>query len=80
MTEVQQIIDALQDLCEDSAVPKNIKLKMQEITKLLESSEESSIKINKALDELDVIATDSNLQAFTRTQIYNIISLLESVS
>ncbi|MBU0461926.1 MAG: UPF0147 family protein, partial [Nanoarchaeota archaeon] len=39
--------------------------------------EELSIRINKALSELDEISDDTNLQAYTRTQIWNIASMLE---
>jgi len=79
MTENRHIINTIKDLSEDAEVPKNVKQKLKEIIELLDSSGDDSIKINKVLEELDSIATDSNLQPFTRTQIYNIISLLESV-
>ena len=40
---------------------------------------ELSIKVNKAMNELDDIASDINLQAYTRTQIWNIVSSLEKI-
>jgi len=37
------------------------------------------IRINKALHELEEIADDINLQPFTRTQLWNIVSILEKI-
>lgn len=71
------IIEAFKELQEDNVVPKNVKAKLKEILKTLQSNCELEIKVNKALDELDQIANDSNLQAYTRTQIWNVASLLE---
>ena len=34
-------------------------------------------KINKALHELEEVAEDTNMQPYTRTQIWNVVSLLE---
>lgn len=73
------IIEALQELAADSTVPKNVKSKIEEITNTLKSEEDISITINKALGELDEIADDTNLQTYTRTQIWNIASMLEMI-
>ena len=73
------IIDTIEDLTKDDTIPRNVKGKLNEILQSLKSSQELSIKINKALDDLDEISSDSNLQAYTRTQIWNIASLLESL-
>lgn len=76
---LQSIIDTLDDLTRDDTIPRNVKSKLVEILHSLKGPEELSIKINKALDDLDEISSDSNLQAYTRTQIWNIASLLESL-
>lgn len=77
--ELQQVLVALQELNEDSTVPKNVKLKVENTIKMLNANAELSIKVSKALNELEVVADDSNVQAHTRTQIFNIVSLLELV-
>ena len=69
----------MRELEHDNTVPKNIKTKMGEIIAVLKDETEVSIRVNKALHELDEISDDSNLQAFTRTQIWNIASMLETV-
>ena len=79
MNQFIEIIEILKTLQDDAAVPKNIRLRVQGTVTILESGEESSIKINKALNELDQIANDVNLQSYTRTQIWNIMSVLEKL-
>ncbi len=81
MTEekLKDIIDALSELSIDLAVPKNIKSKISDMINILEDDSELSIRINKVLNELDEIADDPNLQAYTRVQILNIVSLLETI-
>ena len=71
------IIETLGDLKEDGVVPKNIKIKVDTIIQDLSQESEISMKVNKALNELDEISDDPNLQAYTRTQIWNIVSMLE---
>lgn len=78
--ELDEVITALTDLKEDSAVPKNVKLKIDNTIKILNEDSDQSLKVDRALQELDDIADDSNVQAFTRTQIWNIVSLLEKIA
>ncbi|MBW2968431.1 UPF0147 family protein [Candidatus Woesearchaeota archaeon] len=75
---LQNIIEALEELSTDGAVPRNIKSKVEDVLAVLkDETQELSLKINKALSELDDISEDSNLQADSRTQIWNIASMLE---
>jgi len=76
----QEAIEALNELEADINIPKNIKTKLQEIIDILEEDTELSIKISKVLNELDEISNDANLEPFTRTQIWNIVSMLEKVN
>lgn len=80
MASLAEIIDVIKDLIDDNTVPKNVKVKLSEIARMLETEdEEISLKVNKALHELDEIASDANLQSYTRTQILGISSALESL-
>lgn len=76
---VQQIIDSIKELNEDHTVPRNIKIKFERVMKALEEDADISIRVDKAQQELDEISDDSNLQAYTRTQIWNVVSLLEKL-
>jgi len=80
MSQFIDIIEILRTLQDDVTVPKNIRLRVQETVTILESSEESSIKINKALNELEDLADDSNMQSYIRTQLWNVVSSLEKLT
>lgn len=78
--EIDDIINGLKELLEESSVPKNIKENIQRVIKTLGEDDEESVRINKALNELDEVADDVNMQPYTRTQIWNIVSMLEKVN
>jgi len=81
-TENQQlfnIISGLEELQDDSMTPKNVKTKIEEIVILLKNGTNDPLVINRTLDELDQLTSDYNLDSFTRTQIFNIMSLMELV-
>lgn len=77
---IEKVALALRELMEDAAVPRNIKVKIEGITSCLGNGSEMSLKINKALNELDEIVNDINLQSHTRTQIWGIVSILENIT
>ena len=77
--DVDIIIKSLNEIQEDATVPSNVRLKIEAIVDTLRNNTELSIKVNKGLNELDEIASDVNLQAYTRTQIWNVMSLLEKL-
>ncbi|MBN1502222.1 UPF0147 family protein [Candidatus Woesearchaeota archaeon] len=77
--QLNRIIEALAQLKEDTTVPRNVKSRIDHIISVLSSEQETSLKINKALNELDEISSDNNLQPFTRTQLWNISSMLEAI-
>jgi uncharacterized protein (UPF0147 family) len=74
---VKDAVSLLNELKEDTTVPKNIKSKIESVIISLEEKSEVSININKAMNELEEVADDVNLQSFSRTQVWNIVSLLE---
>ena len=74
---LQPILLALQEVEEDSSTPKNVKEKISLTIKVLNTDAELAIKVSKALHELEYLSEDSNVQPYTRTQIFNIVSLLE---
>lgn len=76
--QIKDIIEALSKLLEDTTVPKNIKIKIENTIKALKEND-VSMGVDKALQELDEIADDVNIQPYTRTQIWAIVSMLEKV-
>lgn len=78
--EVLNIITNLSQIEEDQSVPKNIRAKIKNAVIALKQEKTSiEIKKDKALQELDNLDDDPNIPMYTRTQIWNIVSLLESI-
>lgn len=78
--ELGGVLEAIDELQEDTTVPKNIKIKLQAISSMLkEEKVDPRMVINKVLDQLEELSEDVNLQAYTRTQLWNIVSMLESI-
>jgi uncharacterized protein (UPF0147 family) len=79
--EVQNVIEFLRELSEDMTVPRNIKGKAESTIKILsDTSMELSIRVDKSLSELEEVCDDANIQPYTRTQIWNIVSCLEKLT
>lgn len=77
---INDIIGNLEDVEKDNSVPKNVREKVKSsIVALREENLELAIKINKALQELDDLSDDPNIPNYTRTQIWNAVSLLEGI-
>jgi len=79
MDTLQQVIAALKELGNDSSTSKSVKVKVASMLVMLNDEAEVSMKVSKALHELEEISEDINVQSDTRTQIFNIVSLLEVV-
>ncbi len=72
------IIDALQEIATDNTVPRNVKERLTKVVETLKQEKEDfPLRKDKALSELDEVVEDTNLQAYTRTQIWNVVSALE---
>ncbi len=79
MTDLDTAIERMEELKEGD-VPSNVKNALDEcIDSLQEDDEELSVRINTATSRLDEVSNDPNITLHTRTEIWNIASLLESV-
>ena len=79
LTHIEGIVSSLNEILEDQSVPKNVRSKIQGTILSLKEEVEPSIKINKALNTLDELSNDPNLQSYTRAQIWNVMSVLEKI-
>ena len=77
--KITEILEIMGELLEDSVVPKNIKAKIENAKNALEEEADVSIRVNKALDQLEEISDDTNMEPYTRSQIWNIVSALEMI-
>ncbi len=77
--QIKSIVEVLEDLKENGSVPRNVKDKLTSTISTLEDGGEISLRVNKALHELEEVADDPNLQTYARTQIWNVVSALEKL-
>ena len=78
--QIQNIIEVLLEIENDDLVPKNIRIKIRgAISALQDDRKETDVKINCSLQELDDLNENANVPQYTRTQIWNIVSTLESI-
>ena len=77
---LMQVLEALQVIENDIAVPRNIREGIKNSMQVLkENNIEIAVKINRSLQELEELSDNPNIPVYTRTQLWNIVSLLESV-
>ena len=79
-TRLRQIMEVLDQLAEDTSVPRNIRRGATEAKdRLQQKSEALDIRSASAIMILDELANDPNIPLHGRTLIWNIISQLETV-
>ncbi len=77
---LEEIHFIITELKQDRSVPKNVVAKLENMERIFEDNEEDIyIKVDRALQMVEEIMEDANLQPFVRTKLWNICSLLESI-
>lgn len=76
---VCNVVEFLQELTQDNTMPRNVREKIGHITQMLQSDDDLNICKDRAMSELDEISNDVNLKSYTRTQIWNVVSMLEKL-
>jgi uncharacterized protein (UPF0147 family) len=79
MSNVSEIIDLLSEISDDPSSTKNLKAKISQIVNILKADGDLSLKKNKASHELDELASNSDIDSYTRTQLLGIVGALENV-
>jgi uncharacterized protein (UPF0147 family) len=76
----ENVISLLQQIVNDRSVPRNIRAKCEESIKILkDESQDAAIRINAVISYMDEITNDPNIPTYTRIQVWNIVSILESL-
>lgn len=78
MDGLREAVQLLSQIEQDYTVPKNIRLRIKTTISVLSDEKDMAIKIDKSLQELDDVSDDPNVPSYTRTLIWNVVSLLES--
>jgi uncharacterized protein (UPF0147 family) len=78
--KLKQVIDVLDQLAEDTSVPRNIRRGATSAKeRLLQTNDALDVRAASAIFILDELANDPNIPLHGRTLIWNIISQLETV-
>lgn len=77
--KIQQIIDMINMVLEDTSVPKNIRTALSNAKMRLQSNDDLIVKVSSAIYMIEPVSEDVNLPSYARTQIWSIISALESI-
>ncbi len=79
---LKQVSEMLLELTEDRSIPRNIKRGAKEAATewLLNKSKDIDVRIFSAINILEEQVDDPNIPMHARTQIYNIITQLETLN
>ena len=75
---LNDIVDLMEEIMQDTSVPRNIRQAVDNAKTKLQSKEDVAVKVTGAIYLLDDISNDINMPSHTRTEIWTIISELES--
>ena len=80
MANIQEIMEILTVIEGDNSVPRNVRVKIKSAMCMLEDPQGVALNVtfDKILQELDNLSEDPNLPTYTRTQIWSLVSSLES--
>lgn len=75
--DLKPIADMLEQIANDRTVPRNIRAAAERSKAALDGEGSIDLKISTAIHVLDEIINDPNMPMYTRTRIWNIVSMLE---
>ena len=78
---IETISKLLDEINEDRTVPRNIRKSITDAKDHLNNEkDEIKVRVSSAVSILDGISNDPNIPIYTRTQIWNIVSMLEAMN
>jgi hypothetical protein len=76
--ELKRVSAILEQIVNDRTVPRNIRKAAEDSKAALNSDKDQlELRISTAIHILDEIINDPNMPMYTRTQIWNAVSMLE---
>jgi len=76
---LMEAMSVLNEIADDQTISKNIKTMVVSVLSILEEDCDVAVKCDKAIQTLTV-CEDNNIDMFTKTRIWSLLSILESVS
>lgn len=74
-----EIILLMKELEQDNGVSSNTKEKIVNSINTLNQDMDLSFKASKVIHEIEEVSQNNNIESYTRTQLWNIVSLLEKL-
>ena len=76
---VDEVLALMEDILSDRSVPRNIRAKVEDSKKKIELDSMDCVNFGSAIYSLDDICNDINMPSHTRTEIWSLISQIESI-
>ncbi len=77
---IGQALTILKDISEDTTTPRNIRrVAKSAMDALQDTSKTYAVRSANVISMLDEISQDPNMPPYTRTKIWNVVSLLETI-
>lgn len=78
--DIESVNNMLDEISEDRTVPRNVRTMIQEAKENLNNEKhDMAVRINGAISILDEVSNDQNIPVYTRTHVWNIVSILEAM-
>ena len=75
-----EVIETLNSIEKEHGVPRNIRIKLRNACIALEcDASDFLVKVDQSLQELDEISDDQNIPIYAKTQIWSVVSKLQSL-
>ena len=75
---IKSSLELLDEILDDKSVPKNVKITCEKTKEILLGDGDEKVRVDTAIQSLDLLADNVQVPTYTRMQIWNIVSLLES--
>jgi uncharacterized protein len=78
--QVNEIIKMMDDFCNDSSVPKNVRGAVEEARKRMkDETTELGVRVSDSIYKIEKVTEDPNIIPHARMGLWNILSALEAV-
>lgn len=79
--DIQAVIRMLDELAQDRTVPRNVRTALTKAREDLANEKlDPGFRVSSAISILDEVANDINLPSHSRTQVWNVVSALETIN
>lgn len=78
--DIKEISAMVDNLVNDTTIPKNIRKALSEAKTRLDGGDERNVKVSAAIYLIESVSDDINMPPHARTQIWAIMSALESLA